>query len=345
MAPRVWVVAVNYNGLEDTRTCLRSLAGLSDPASAVVVDNASKEDPTAALTAESSWAHLVRNPVNGGWSGGNNTGIRYALDRGADYVVLLNNDTTVHPRLVERLLAAAAANPEFGVLGPVIRYMDEPDVTMTDGVVFNRPGYPGFFQRKPVPERAADPPAVAEVDVVNGCCMMVAAGVFRKVGLIDDRFFLIHEEADFCLRARAAGFRCGVLAEALVWHKGSSAFKRSGKRWQRYYDTRNLGLLLSRHAARSAGRGALASYAVYLRYAYHRYCHEREDGQADAADAVLEGLIDAATRRFGPHVARKRWAVPVLRGVFEAARRLRPARNGAAPTDARRDLWAGRGTT
>src|SRR5207248_3496002 len=81
MAPRVWVVAVNYNGLEDTRKCLRSLAGLSDPASAVVVDNASKEDPTAALAAESSWAHLVRNPVNGGWSGGNNTGIRYALPR------------------------------------------------------------------------------------------------------------------------------------------------------------------------------------------------------------------------------------------------------------------------
>ena len=175
--------------------------------------------------------------------------------------------------------------------------------------------------------------------------MKTVVGGGEKQRDIDDRFFLIHEEADFCLRAREAGFRCGVLAEALVWHKGSSAFKRSGKRWQRYYDTRNLGLLLSKHAARSsAGRGALASYAVYLRYAYHRYCHEREDGQPDAADAVLEGLIDAATRRFGPHVGRKRWAVPVLRGVFEVARRLRPARNGA-PADARRDLWAGRGTT
>jgi GT2 family glycosyltransferase len=342
MPPNVWIVPVNFNGLEDTRKCLRSLRSLTISAAVVVVDNASKEDPTATLTDEFPGAHLVRNAVNGGWSGGNNAGIRYALDRGAEYVVLLNNDTTVHPPLVERLLAAAAANPGFGVLGPVIRYMDEPDVTMTDGVVFNRPGYPGFFRREPVPERTADPPAVAEVDIVNGCCMMVAAPVFRRIGLIDDRFFLIHEEADFCLRAREAGFRCGVIAEALVWHKGSSAFKQSGKRWQRYYDTRNLGLLLSKHAAWSAGRGGLNSYAAYLRYAYHRYCHEREDGHADAADAVLEGLIDVATRRFGPHVARRRWAVPVLRGVFEAARRLKPARNGT-PADARRDLWNERG--
>ena len=59
---------------------------------------------------------------------------------------------------------------------------------------------------------------------------MIRAEVFERIGLIDERFFLIHEESDFCLRARQAGFRCGVLGEALVWHKGSSSFKRTGKR-------------------------------------------------------------------------------------------------------------------
>ncbi|HJZ55191.1 MAG TPA: glycosyltransferase family 2 protein [Gemmataceae bacterium] len=343
MTPNVWLVVVNFNGLEDTRKCLRSLTELSPPASVVVVDNASHDDPTAVLHAEFPWVHVLRSTVNGGWSGGNNTGIRFALARGAGFVVLLNNDTVVHPQLVGRLLAAAAANPGFGILGSVIRYMDEPDAVMTDGVVFNRPGYPGFFQRQPVPERETDPPAVAEVDIVNGCCLMVRSEVFRRVGLIDNRFFLIHEEADFCLRVREVGFRCGLLAEGLVWHKGSSAFKQSGKRWQRYYDTRNLALLLSKHLARSRERGELASYITYLRYAYHRYCHEREDGHVDAADAVLEGLIDAARRKFGPYQARPRWAVSVLRCVFEAARRLKPARNGSVPIGARKDLWEERG--
>ena len=319
MPPRVWIVPVNFNGLDDTRTCLRSLEALSAPASVVVVDNASNDDPTAILKAEFASVHVIRNPVNGGWSGGNNAGIRFALDRGADFVLLLNNDTTVHPDLVSRLLAAADAHPEFGIIGPAIRFMDEPDLTMTDGVLFNRHGYPGFFEPRPVPERESH---VAEIDIVNGCCMMVRAAVFERIGLIDNRFFLIHEESDFCLRAQEAGWKCGVLAEALVWHKGSSSFQRSGRRWQRYYDTRNIGLLLSKHPERPG------SYAKYLRYAYHRWCHEREHGQADAADAVLEGLFDAATRRFGAYQPRRRWGVPVLRGLFETARRLKPPKNG-----------------
>lgn len=338
MTPTVWVVLVNYNGLADTRRCLRSLAGLTVPARVVVVDNASDPDPTPGLAAEFPRAALVRSDVNTGWSGGNNAGIRHALGRGADYVLLLNNDTTVHPELVGRLLAAFAAHPGYGVVGPVIRYMDEPDLVMTDGTAFGRGGA-GFFRRLPVPEAPADPPAVAEVDIVNGCALMARADVLRRVGPIDDRFFLIHEESDFCLRVRRAGWRCGVLAEGLVWHKGSSAFKRSGKRWQRYYDARNLGLLLSKHPA----RGGVMSYAAYLRYAYHRYCHEREDGHPDAADAVLEGVADFAGRRFGPYRPRTRLAVPVLRGVFEAARRLKPPRQHT-PADARKDLWAGRGT-
>lgn len=340
MNANVWIVTVNYNGLEDTRKCLSSLAQLSTPASVLMVDNASRIDPRIELQPAFPQVHFVRNDVNAGWSGGNNTGIRFALERGAEFVFLLNNDTTVAPDLIARLLAAAKVFPAFGIIGPIIRYMAEPDLTMTDGVVFNRPGYPGFFQRKPVPVNAAETPIVEEVDIVNGCAMLVRAEVFRRIGLIDDRFFLIHEEADFCLRAREAGFACGVLAEPLVWHKGSSAFKNSGKRWQRYYDTRNLGLLLSKHRGTHAQRG-VSSYAHYLRYAYHRYCHEREEGHADAADAVLEGLVDVATRRFGPFHARKRWSVPVLRSIFDVARRLkRPGASGnGTPTDARRDLW------
>jgi len=320
----VWIVPVNFNGLGDTRKCLESLGKLTAPASVAVVDNASRENPTAVLKAEFPWANVIRNELNGGWSGGNNTGIRFALDRGADFILLLNNDTTVHHTLIERLLAAMDAHPAFGIIGPVIRFMDEPDRVMTDGTAFNRPGSPGFFQRQLVSERLS---AVDETDIVNGCAMFVRAEVFRRIGLIDDRFFLIHEESDFCLRAREAGFGCGVLAEALVWHKGSSTFKNSGKRWQRYYDARNLGLLLSKHRG---PRGKLNSYSRWLKYAYHRWCHEREDNHPDAADAVLEGLVDAFRRRFGPHESRSRWGVPVLRGLFETARRLKPPRNDLA---------------
>src|ERR1700722_3121336 len=242
------IVLVNYNGLSDTLCCLRSLDAAGRP-DTVVVDNASSQDPSAMLRRDFPWCHVVRNPVNGGWAGANNVGTRYALEHGADLIVLLNNDTVVAPDFVARLTAAAAAHPAYGVLGPVIRFMDPPHEVQTDGCVFNEPARPGFFQRKPVDLVSAPIPTITDVDIVNGCCMMVRANVFRRVGFIDERFFLIHEESDFCLRARRAGFRCGVIGEALVWHKGSSSFKRTGGSWQRYYDARNLYLLLSKHAA------------------------------------------------------------------------------------------------
>jgi GT2 family glycosyltransferase len=328
MQPCVCIVVVNYNGLRDTRKCLSSLQAIPrSRRSTVVVDNASSADPIVDLRREFPWCDVIRNAVNGGWAGGNNVGIRRALERGAEQIILLNNDTIVSPRLVDGLLAAARARPEFGILGPVIHFMDEPDVIMTEGTLFNRRGRPGFFQRLHVQASNGSGPAVTEVDIVNGCCMMVRADVFRKIGLIDERFFLIHEESDFCLRARRAGFRCGVLGEALVWHKGSSTFKRSGRRLQRYYDTRNLSLLLHKHAVSDhRRRGSARSMLEYVRYAYYRYVLEREAGQDDAAAAVLEGLCDAAFRRFGPFVARPRPFVHVLGKAFDAWHRC--SRNG-----------------
>jgi GT2 family glycosyltransferase len=324
----LWIVAVNYNGLEDTRKCLRSIAELRGPkVFTVLVDNASAENPTEVVRAEFPWCHIVRNEVNGGWAGGNNTGIVYGRQRGADQVILLNNDTIVTPDFTERLAAAATAHPDYGILGPVINFMDDPDEVMTDGCIFNRPGYPGFFQRHPVPLTRAEPPTLTEVDIVNGCCMMIGRRVFERIGLIDERFFLIHEESDFCLRARQAGFRCGVLGESLVWHKGSSSFKRTGKQTQRYYDARNLYLLLRKHASKSRRmRGSWPSRLTYLKYVYHRYSIEKENGQPEAADAVLRGVLDALAGRYGPAPKKSQPGLGVLRGLFELLRTGGPNR-------------------
>lgn len=332
MSP-LWVVLVNYNGLEDTCKCLRSLAASRHSGlSAVVVDNASAVDPTSVLRDEFPWCDLVRNPVNGGWAGGNNVGIRHALEHRAEYVLLLNNDTTVSPDAADRLLAAAEAHPAFGVIGPVIYFMDDPEEVMTDGVVFNRSDRPGFFQRFEVPLQRTEPPRVLEVDIVNGCAMMISAEVFRQIGLIDERFFLIHEESDFCLRAQDAGFRCGVLGEGLVWHKGSSSFKRSGRSWQRYYDARNLALLLQKHPASAGRRNTWQARREYLKYVYYRYAIEREEGHAEAADAVLQGLHDAIRGYYGPYAFRSRWTVPLLRSVFECWRQYKTRKSSRKET-------------
>ena len=340
------IILVDFNGLDDTRKCLASLAGLVGAARVVVVDNASRVDVAAALSGTFPWATFLRAERNGGWAGGNNLGLKFALDGGADLVILLNNDTVVGPDFACRMVAAADAHPDFGILGPVIRFLAPPHEVQTDGVVFNGPARPGFFQRLAVPLPPAapqatpggvqpDPPggaaAVAEVDIVNGCCLMVRRAVVERVGLIDEAYFLVHEESDFCLRAQEAGFKNGVVAESLVWHKGSSSFQREGKRLQRYFDTRNLARLLRRHRGRPTARGPWESRRHYLTYAYHRYAVEREGGFRDSADAVLEGLYDAMTDRWGPHLARRRPGLSLLRLAFGSAWR---AAGGRAPKSA-----------
>lgn len=301
--------------------CLESLRRQrTPPARLIVVDNASRHDPSE-VAVRYPQCVLIRRATNGGWAGGNNTGIRHALRTGCRLVALLNNDTVVAPNFAERLAAAAEGNPGFGVFGPLIYALDRPDELMTAGCRFNWPEYPGFFQHQDVPVQIADPPLIRPTDVVNGCCLVARAGVFDRIGLIDERFFLVHEESDFCLRARRAGYRCGILAEPLVWHKGSSAFRQTGKQLQRYYDARNLYRLLRKHPAQLGRRTPRRAYWEYVKYVYYRYCIEREEGQEPAADGVLQGLHDAVSGRYGPYMLRRRPGLAALRSVFEWWRR------------------------
>ena len=338
MKPHIYIIVVNYNGLSDVQRCLRSIVAIDYPSlSTVLVDNASQQDPEPSVRHEFPWCQVVRNPSNRGWAGGNNTGICFALGHRADQIVLLNSDTIVSPLLAERLAEAAEIHRGFGIIGPVINFMDEPDRVMTDGCLFNHPAQAGFFQRKPIPNGAKGQPGLTKVDIVNGCCMMVSAGVFRRIGLIDERFFLVHEETDFCLRARQAGILCGVIGETLVWHKGSSSFGQTGKPWQRYYDARNLYLLLKKHLpTHQRGRSPWRSRLEYLKYIYYRYAIERENGRNDAADAVLEGFHDAMLGRYGILERNPRPTLPVLRKLFEwwRLRRLGRLPNGDSVTHA-----------
>lgn len=311
---------MNFNGWEDTVKCLHSVQLIRHKADTVLIDNASTEDRCTQIRQQFPWCHVVREPVNGGWAGGNNAGLRYALNRGAEQIILLNNDTTVSPSLIHELQQASVSHPEYGIIGPVINHMSEPDEVMTDGCLFNRPGSAGFFQRLEVPVCPGEPQSITEVDIVNGCCLMVSRAVCEKIGLVDESFFLIHEESDFCLRARDAGFKCGVINRSLVLHKGSTSFKRTGQRTQRYYDARNLRLLLRKHVGNhQEGRGTWASFGTYANYVFYRYAAEVENKSHEAAQAVIDGTYDGLRGYFGPYQQdRRRIGRGLLQLLFSA---------------------------
>jgi GT2 family glycosyltransferase len=322
---RFGVVLVNYNGWDDTAECLESLAKTPTKfRDIVVVDNASKDNLVDVYRTRFPDVHWIRSETNTGWSGGNNQGIQFFLraEKQLDAIFLLNNDTVVAPDIFE--VMEAGFEKGFDILGPVINEYHDRCKIQTQGVAFNRAENPfEFFTVIPTPidENGIK---VIHVDIVNGCAVAIRPSVFAEIGLIDDRFFLICEESDLCLRAIEAGFNSGVVCRSLVWHKHSVSFVKAGKPIQRYYSVRNLLLLLCKHPGGAGRKGWKGSRLSYLRFAYHLYCHELDRSNRPAARSVCEGVADGILGRYGQQDLRNSyfgWWIALFFTVINAIKR------------------------
>src|SRR5687767_10826311 len=136
--PHVAVVVLSFNGREDTLACVESLQRMDwERLTTIVVDNASTDGSLEAVQERFPGVVAIRNEENLGFAEGNNVGMRAALEAGADYVLILNNDTVTDERLVAELVAVAAARPDAGTLCPLIRYVDPPDRIWYAGARFD----------------------------------------------------------------------------------------------------------------------------------------------------------------------------------------------------------------
>src|SRR5215471_14278631 len=125
--PLVAIVVLDYNGLDDTLKCLASLCQVSYSALRVIlVNNGSEIDPEPQARGLCASLTAINTGANLGYAGGNNIGIKRALEQGAEFVLILNNDTTVGPSIVSTLVDAFASDPALGIVGPVINFFDEP---------------------------------------------------------------------------------------------------------------------------------------------------------------------------------------------------------------------------
>jgi GT2 family glycosyltransferase len=297
------VVLVNYNGLQDTLECIPTVlkSGIS-PEWVIVVDNGSKEDDAAKIREAFPQITVLRSDANTGWSGGNNIGAWHAINQGAQWIFLLNNDTVVLDGWYESILSVIETD-QWDIFGPLINEYSQIDVIQTQGVAFNRKDSREFFDRVTV-DTNSESLDVTPCDIVNGCAVVIRSSLFQQLQGIDDRFFLVCEESDFCLRGLEAGARVGVMNRSLVLHKHSVSFARAGKPLQRYYSTRNLGLLLSKHKTGGQRCGSAQTWLRYLLFCHHIASRERELGNVAGAKAVAEGMADFLVKRFGQKTSR-----------------------------------------
>jgi len=183
---------------------------------------------------------LVRLRENLGFPGGNNVGLRYLQARGESGLVwILNNDTVVESSALRELVARLQADRELGAIGATVFWYDRPDrIQVAGGGRLSL--WSGFTTI--TPSRVAAGPDTSRFDFISGACMLMPLDVVRRIGLLDERYFMYSEEVDWCLRLRRAGLRLGYAPQARVWHKGERSVRRNTER--RDYHTVRSALLL-----------------------------------------------------------------------------------------------------
>ncbi|MFI5394435.1 MAG: glycosyltransferase family 2 protein [Candidatus Binatia bacterium] len=221
--PKVVLLILTWNRRDDVLRCAASLKRLTYPNYVpVVIDNASADDTVVALRARYPELTVIQNPTNYGYAAGNNVGIRWALECGAEYVQLINSDTEVTPDMITEVVRVAESDPLIGVVGCRNVLMDDPTrLWGAYGVLTYGP-----FLVRALGERVADGAAwqvVKDVDWVIGNGYLWRCAALERVGLLDESFFGYHEDVDWCVRAHRAGYRVVYAGTAAIVHKGGSS--------------------------------------------------------------------------------------------------------------------------
>jgi GT2 family glycosyltransferase len=247
--PKVAIIILNWNGKKDTLELLSSAANIDYPeVEVIVVDNGSKDDSVAAIRRQHPYAKIVQNSRNLGFAEGNNVGIRYALDAGFDFIFILNNDTIVSSDIVQSFVDQMHKEPEVGILGAKIFLYEEKNKFDHLGGQWNlKKGCFDLIALRELDDGIAWEES-QELDYVCGCAFFVRREVFEKIGLFEEKFFLIWEESDLCFRARRKGFKVQTCPKAKVWHKVSASFV-GGKPHSTYFWWRNRLLWIERNCS------------------------------------------------------------------------------------------------
>lgn len=255
------IVIVNWNGKKDTLACLASLSKFKVKSlkfKVIVVDNGSTDGSVEGIRKKFPLVEVIENNENLGFTGGNNIGIHRALEDGADFVWLLNNDTYVDKNALQALVNECT-DEHVGVVGSKIYFAPGHEFhkdrynTAQLGKVLWYAGGLIDWNNMYASHRGVDEVDCGQYDkidetaFVTGCSMLVKREVFEKIGLLDEKFFAYLEDLDFCLRAKQAGYKLLYAPKSVVWHKnaGSSSV---GSQLHQYYMTRNRLLIGMRYA-------------------------------------------------------------------------------------------------
>jgi len=238
---KVSLIILNWNARRMTETQLRDVARLDTAglkAETIVVDNGSTDDSRKKLSVyklPNMNYRFIKTGTNLGYAGGNNVGIRDALNRGADYLLLMNNDLILPQDLLVQLIKAAEVDKKIGLLAPKMYFAKGYEFHQKrykeneKGKVFWYAG--GLIDWKNIysTHRGVDEvdkgqyDRQEETDAANGACVLVRSKLVEEIGYLREKYFLYWEDAEYSERARRVGWKVVYTPKTCLWHKVSAS--------------------------------------------------------------------------------------------------------------------------
>lgn len=297
--PAAWyAIVLSWNGREDTLRCLASLTRIArEDLRVICVDNGSSDGSQEAVRTRFPQVVLIEAATNLGYAGGNNLGLRYALDRGARWMMLVNNDATVAADVIEGFERAARAHPRAGILAGKVYFAQRPETVWFAGQrvreLLGYSGRPRGYGRADAPRYSGIRPTGRAV----GALMAVSREAVEAVGLLDEDLFAYVEDVDWALRVRDAGLEVVFAPGARAWHGVSaSTGGEAASTHTLYYGVRNTVVVLERRRGLGRLGNALRRAIILATFALH--AATRADRPA-ALRAVRDGFRDARAGRLG----------------------------------------------
>ncbi len=225
MTTKVAVVVLNYARHSDTIKCIKALlkSDLPKGSQIICIDNSPGIQSAKAIKKELPGVYFIKSDKNLGFAGGNNLGLDHALKRGASHILIINPDVVVGKIFFRPILSVFAKKPETGLVAPAIKHYQNNQLFYgLEGTVDRR-----FALAKHINVQIPPGKTLRPAQFVTFACVLIKAEVFKKIGLLDDGYFMYLEDVDYCLRSHKAGYKIFLNPAVVVGHETSSSFKRA----------------------------------------------------------------------------------------------------------------------
>ncbi|MDS0526653.1 glycosyltransferase family 2 protein [Clostridium sp. SHJSY1] len=288
--PLVYIIIVNYNGYQDTIECVNSLKKITyNNIEIIVVDNASTNNSYNLLDTELDNCTILKSNSNNGFSAGNNIGIKYALEKKAEYILLLNNDTIVDKNFLNPLIEAMS-DSLVGISAGKIYYYDRKKVIWSAGGYLNRLKALGCHYGMNSPDLQKFN-IKREVSFLTGCCQLIRSSIFDEIGLYDEDYFLYLEDADYCLKVLKSGYKMIYEPKSVIYHKVSSSVEEFSEMYL-YYFTRNRLMFMNKIEYRVGIKFISLTYFIFTRLISILKYRQK-------SKAILRGIEDYYDNKIG----------------------------------------------